>query len=163
MSPKDWIEVAGGILALPGAVFACRAIIRKELREHSEQRAQDEFERDSIRQVLMGRDAIPYNSITGQEAQPAIPSIGEQVKDLSKTTADLSVSTEAIAASLTTVTQATSVLMEKIEGIEYQLNNNGGGSFRDKVEARFAALEEAAAAAAVAASAVLAEAPKSSS
>lgn len=97
------VDVTLSVIALVSAVLGWFRWIRPRLRARLERQR-------SIDEVLLGRDAIPANSITGAAAQPAKPSIGQQV---------------------TAQAEMLDALGKLVAEIHHELHPNGGSSMKD--------------------------------
>jgi hypothetical protein len=99
---KDGFEtISAAVTAIVTGGGVARWVVRKELPRRRQRRA----EQVAINEVLLGRPAIPANTITGAPAQPAVPSIGQQV----------------------------AAMRERVEDIHHEVHPNGGGSMRDDI------------------------------
>lgn len=98
-SASDLVALSIGVATLLGSAYSAKRWGWPLLLQRRE-RAR------SVDAVLLGRPAIPANMITGEPAYEALPSIGQQVADLTRL----------------------------VEGIHHEMHPNGGSSLRDTVD-----------------------------
>lgn len=84
------ISLCVGALALAAAIVGVWRKVLPRLRKRA-------AEREAINAVLLGRPAVPRNRITGEQALPGIPSIGQRMSEISERTANVEKAVVAIA------------------------------------------------------------------
>ncbi|WP_460792440.1 hypothetical protein [Nocardioides maradonensis] len=108
---KDHVDTIISLITLAGIALGWWRWARPRVKARAD-------ERKATNEVLLGRDAIPANPITGEPAQPAKPSIGQQVADQGRAISEFR-------AALETLTRlATSM--------HHELHPNGGSSLKDQ-------------------------------
>lgn len=107
---KDQVDLILGLLALISASYGCWRWATPRIKDRRAVRV-------AVNTVLVGRPATPFNPITGQPAEPAVPGLGERLIRMQD--------------SIDALQQQSSEQMAKLHEVEHEVKNNDGSSMKD--------------------------------